>query len=234
MKTTVIFSAVTLASNAWAGSDLVTNGTIIQPTPPTPSGASAPVCPPEVTDSGGMCLTREQKEKVLEALRELEDVHTSKAEVEFPEPIIIIRDWEDRVYINGGEGKPVKAKLRIGKHVDRDLEMQLPIKVFYRDAPPPPWFRLRIRAQAGILAPQVVQSMRTGEDLKPFWDAGIGWDFVHVPGIELNLAAYTGIRSAGGGFGLDLTKNFGVYAGYSLAYDGLQHSLLAAGYFAFN
>lgn len=230
MKISAALPVLLFSVPSWAGSEAVTSDVAVQP----PAPAATPSCPAEVTSSGGACLTKEQKEKVVEALKELEDIHGSKAELEFPEPIVIIRDWEDRVYINGGEKKPIKAKLRIGQHVDRDLEMQLPIRVFYREAPPPPWFRLRIRAQLGILAPQILQSAKSGGDFKPFWDAGIGWDFVHVPGIELNLAAYTGIRSAGGGLGLDLTKNFGAYAGYSLAYDGWQHSLLVAGYFAFN
>lgn len=191
-------------------------------------------CPKEITDAGGACLTKAQRDQVVEALKELKDIHDSKAELEFPEPIVIIRDWEDRIYVNGGEKRPVKAKLRIGQHVDRDLEMQLPIQVFYREEPPPPWLRLRVRAQLGVLVLEAVRAAGSDGDPKPFWDAGIGWDFAHVPDLELNLAAYTGVRSAGGGLGIDLTRNFGLYAGYGLVYDGWSHSALAAGYFSFN
>jgi hypothetical protein len=197
-----------------------------------------PPCPQELLDSGGICLTKEQKEKLVEAVKELEDIHESKAEVELEEPIIIIRDWEDRVYINGGEKKPIKMKLKVGEHVDRDMEVQLPIRVYYREEPPDPWFRLRIRFQAGILVPEAIRSIRNATEddendgLEEFWDAGLSWDFLHYD--ALNLAIYTGIRSVGIGPGVDLTKNFGLYAGYSFVYTSLGHSLQTAAYFSFN
>ena len=33
---------------------------------------------------------------------------------------------------------------------------------------------------------------------------------------------------------MDLTRNFGLYAGYAMTYDGWDHSLLTSAYFAFN
>lgn len=201
--------------------------------------ADGVACPKEVLESGGICLTKAQRDKLSEAVLELQDIHGSKAEIELQEPIVIVRDWEDRVFINGGKKKPIKLKLRVGKHVDRDLEVQLPIQVFYREEPPDPMFRLRIRAQLGVLVPQLVKTVEGAtfgdqNDLEPFWDAGIGWDFFHIQDLSLNVAAYTGIRSAGLGAGLDLTKNFGVYAGYGITYDGWSHTLLTSVYFAFN
>lgn len=197
-----------------------------------------PPCSQELLDSGGICLTKEQKEKLVKAVKELEDIHGSKAEIELEEPIVIVRDWEDRVYVNGGEKKPIKMKLKIGEHVDRDLEVQLPIRVYYREEPPDPWFRLRVRFQAGILIPEAIRSIRNTDDgddetgLEEFWDAGLSWDFLHYD--ALNLAVYTGIRSVGIGPGVDLTKNFGLYAGYSFVYASLGHSLQTAAYFSFN
>lgn len=184
-------------------------------------------CPPE----GGICLTKEQRAQVTAAIEELDDIKNSKAEVEILEPIIIIRDWEDRVYINGGEKKPIKLKLRIGKTINRDMEMTLPIQVGYREEPPDPMFRLRIRAQAGFLIPTIFESP-IKEHILDGMDAGIGWDFFHLD--LVNLSVYTGIRSVGGGLGLDLTKNFGPYLGYSLVYDGLKSNALAGIYFSFN
>ncbi|HEY8097920.1 MAG TPA: hypothetical protein VIE65_17825, partial [Methylobacter sp.] len=139
-------------------------------------------------------------------------------------------DWDDRVYINGGSKKPIQATLKLGDTINRDMEMTLPIKVYYREKPPDPMFRLRIRAQAGILVPELIHTLQGKND--PFWDAGIGWDFFHLNAV--NIAAYTGIRSVGAGIGLDLTKNFGPYLGYSLKYDGFQSSLLTGIYFSFN
>lgn len=198
------------------------------------SAADGVACPKEVLESGGICLTKDQRDKLSEAVLELQDIHGSKAEIELQEPIVIIRDWEDRIFVNGGEKKPIELKLRVGKHIDRDLEVQLPIQVFYREEPPDPMFRLRIRAQLGILVPQLIKTVGDRNDLEPFWDAGVGWDFFHIQNLSLNVAAYTGIRSAGLGAGLDLTKNFGIYAGYGIMYDGWDHTLLTSVYFAFN
>lgn len=199
-----------------------------------------PACPQELLDSGGVCLTKEQKEELRAAIKELKDIHESKAEVELLEPIVIVRDWEDRVYINGGEKKPIKMKLRVGEHVDRDMEVQLPIKVFYRDEPQPdPFgFRLRFRFQAGLLVPEMIKSIKHATDddeetgREDFWDAGLSWDFLYYE--SLNLSVYAGIRSLGIGPGVDLTKNFGLYAGYSFVYTTLGHSMQTAAYFSFN
>jgi len=205
------------------------------PTSPKPE---QPSCPQELLESGGGRLTKGQKDTLVKAIRELDDIHESKAEVEFKEPIVIVRDWEDRVYVNGGEKKPIKMKLKIGKHVDRDMEVQLPIRVYYREEPPDPPFRFRVRFQAGVLVPEAIRSIRNAADdddktgLEEFLDAGLSWDFLHYD--ALNLAIYTGVRSVGIGPGVDLTKNFGLYAGYSFVYSDLGHSLQTAVYFAFN
>lgn len=191
-------------------------------------------CPQELLDSGGVCLTKTQKEEIVKAIKELKSIHESEAEIKFEESIVIIRDWEDRIYINGGDKKPVKLSLKIGNHVDRKMEAVLPITVYYRDKPPDPWFRLRIRAQAGILIPQLVNSISDTESLDSPWDAGIGWDFFHIPNLNLNAAFHTGVRSVGAGVGLDLTSNFGVYAGYSFVYEDLKNSFQLAAYFSFN
>lgn len=184
-----------------------------------------PTCP-----EPNKCITAEQKKKILEAVDELDDIHKSPATVTLQDPVIIVRDWQDRVYVNGGSSVPIRAKVKIGQHVDRDVAITLQPQLWYRPKPPDPMFRLRIRAQAGVLVPQAIFTA-TGEK-QPFLDGGLSWDFFHL-GI-VNLAAYTGIRSSGVGPGIDLTKNFGLYGGYSIVYDGWKSSALAGVYFSFN
>jgi len=192
----------------------------------TPALAQDPPSCPEPSK----CITAAQKQKILEAIDELDDIHKNPASITLQEPIVIVRDWQDRVYINGGTNVPIKAKVKIGKHVDRDVAITLQPQLWYRPKPPDPMFRLRIRAQAGILVPQAIFTA-TG-DKQPFWDSGLSWDFFHL-GI-VNLAAYTGIRSSGIGPGVDLTRNFGIYGGYAIVYDGWKSSALLSAYFSFN
>lgn len=180
-----------------------------------------PPCPPPYA----VCLTAEEKQVVGDSLRELKEIREAKARLILEDDVVIVRDWQDRVYVNGGEGRPLRAVLKVGP-VEREMEVKLPIQTFYRERPPEPMFRLRIRAQAGVLVPSVLKDFRSG------WDAGAGWDFMHVG--PVNLSAYTGIRSAGGGLGLDLTKNFGPYAGYAIVYDGWRSAAIAGVYFSLN
>jgi hypothetical protein len=180
-----------------------------------------------VPPPGGKCITKEQLDQITKALQELDDIHKSPAVIDTKDEIYIISDWDGRVYVNGGDKDPIKMQLKMGKYVDREMAATIPTHVYYRPKPPDPMFRLRIRAQVGVLIPQVFQS-DTGWNK---YDAGISWDFFHIK--ALNVAAYTGIRSAGGGIGLDLTNNFGVYGGYSFVYDGFKSGSLLAAYFSF-
>ena len=190
------------------------------------SADDAPCVPPP----GGKCLSAQQLDEVKKALVELDSIHKAPAVVTTPDTVVIVQDWDGRVYTNGGQTNPIRLHLKLGDTVDRDMALTLPTQVYVRPKPPEPMFRLRIRAQAGILVPQLVNSL-TG-DKQAFWDAGIGWDFFHWK--ALNVAAYTGVRSVGGGLGLDITRNFGPYVGYSLIYDGLRSSVQTGIYFSFN
>lgn len=196
----------------------------------TARGEELPECP----EPYDMCLTKEQKEKVIKALKELKDIKESEAEVTYEEDIVIIRDWEDRVYINGGEKKPIRMKLKLGETIDRDLETQLPIKLSYREEPPDPPFRFRLRGQLAVLVPELVTSIRDEEFEIP-WDFSVGLDFLHFDAI--NFAGYVGTLGFGLGAGVDITKNFGAMANFMVRYDGFdpfKPTMNTGVYFAFN
>lgn len=181
---------------------------------------------------GGVCLSAEQRDEVKRALEELKDIHDSKAQVTFETPIVIVREWDGRVYVNGGEKVPLRLRLRIGNHVDRDLMATVDTMVHYRNEPPDPMFRLRWRAHFGVLHPQLVEAVKADVDVDDAFDAGIGFDFFHVD--VFNLSAHLGVRSVGITPGIDLTKNFGTYVGYALAYDGFRSGVTTGLYFSFN
>lgn len=171
-----------------------------------------PPCPPPYK----VCLTEEQRQKLSDAVKELNEIKNSPAELKFDESIVIIRDWEDRVYINGGEKNPIKLKLKIGSTINRDLEAQLPITVYYREEPPDPIFRFRLRAQFGVLAPEIVQSIRD-EEFNVFYHTAIGLDFLHYD--IWNFAINVGTAGFGIGTGIDITKNFGTNIDFLVKYD---------------
>lgn len=199
-------------------------------TPPVPSSSSAATPAPAPSDSAGKCLTPQQLAEMKAGLEELDGIHKAPAVVTSPDAIVIIQDWTGRVYTNGGQTNPIRLHLQLGPTVSRDMALTLPTQVYVRPKPEDPMFRLRVRAQAGVLLPQLVNSLSGNKEA--FWDAGIGWDFFHYKAV--NVAAYTGVRSLGGGVGLDLTRNFGPYLGYSLIYDGFKSSAQAGVYFSFN
>lgn len=182
-------------------------------------------CPPEYR----LCLNDTQVQQIRSAIQELKDIKDSPAQIQFQDNIILVRDQDGRLYVNGGELNPLRLRLTIGDTISRDMEMRLPIEVHARPRPPEKWFRLRMRAQVGVLFTQ-------------FWtdnpsdalDGGVGWDFFQIPSIHLNFAGYTGVRSLGAGAGIDLTRNFGIYGGYSFIYDGFSHSPALHAYFSFN
>jgi len=202
---------------------------------PTLAFADDPAPDTCVPPPGGKCLTKEQLDKITEAIKELDDIHKSPAVVEFKQPIIIIQDWQNRTYINGGTNKPIDMKVKIGSYVDRDMAVTLPVQVSYRDKPPDPLFRLRIRAQFGFLIPQVVQTlMGTKQNM---FDGGLALDFFHL-GI-FNVAVYAGVFSSGLGLGLDITRNFGITSNLVVRYEGLINSAdflsnMTGIYFSFN
>lgn len=193
---------------------------------PTPSLADVPCTPPP----GGKCITAQQLSEIKQALDELGNIHSAPAVVTTNDKIEIIQDWGGRVYVNGGSTATLKLQLSLGDTVKREMALELTPIISTREKPEDPPFRLRIRAQAGLLATQLV---RTSEGhYQTFWDMGISLDFFHVS--SFNVASYLGVNSLGAGVGYDLTRNFGPYIGYSLAYEGPSSSLLIGAYFSFD
>ncbi len=190
--------------------------------------ALAAECP-----SDGVCLNAEQKKKVTDAVLELKDIHDNPAVLEVKEPITIIQDWDGRTYINGGEKKPIRVKLRIGKSIDRDLDVTLDTKVYYRPKPPDPdsFFRLRVKAHMGFIVADAYQAL-TNKDGRKYTDLGAQWELFHIHAANFNI--YTGIGSSGFGIGWDLTRNFGVSSNLVLKYDGFKLGGLIGCYFSFN
>lgn len=188
---------------------------------------------PECPEPYAACISGEQRDRILKAIEELEEIHSSPAMLELEEPIVVIRDWQDRVYVNGNGDKPLRLRLTIGSTVDRELEMEVPVRVHYREAPPEPWFafRARVRAHAGVMVPEAVRSVKDGE-VDPFWYAGVDLDFLKLG--DFNVWSHVGSAGPGLGVGVDITKNFGTNVGMAVKWDGWSPTVLTGVYFSFN
>lgn len=190
------------------------------------SSASAQVC-----ELPSKCYSEQTRKEVLKALEELDNIYKSKVELKLQDPVIVIRDWDGRVYVNGGESNPLRLNLRLGPTIDRDIALVLKPRIHTREKPADPMFRLRLRAQVGVLARGTYERIANGGS----WpiDGGLNLDFFHL-GL-VNFGVYAGIFSAGPQVGLDITRNFGVFTGYSLVYlKPKEPDLLSGIYFSFN
>jgi len=176
------------------------------------------------------CFNDNETKQIEQMVLELNDIHDSETELWLEEPILIIHDWDGRTYVNGGDTKPIRAKLTIGHFIERELQIQLPVNVQTREKPPDPMFRLRFRAQVLLLFPGLADYM-AGKGDKPF-DGGLGLDFFHID--FFNVSVNVGVLSFGSTIGIDATKNFGLHAGYVMLYSGFRSGSTLGVYFSFN
>lgn len=188
-----------------------------------------PPCPPEYE----VCLTKDEAGKVVQAVEELDRIKKSEVKLEFKEPVVIVRDWKDRVYVNGGGKNPVKAQVKLGDTVDREMSVTLPTRVSFRPEPPEPQFafRARVRANVGILIPEIVRSVRD-EEFEDFWSFGVDLDFVKLD--IFNINAHLGSAGVGGGVGIDITKNFGASVNVLCTWVEWGPTASTGVYFSFN
>ena len=197
--------------------------TTVTPVPSVSVSTSASV-------STGKCLSPQQLTAVETALKELQDIHSSVMTVDQKDPIKIVEDWDGRVYVNGGSTKPIQMRVQVGQYVDRTLDVTLKTEVYYAPKPPDPMFRSRVRAELGILLPQLTQTVSSGDN--KYFDYWLALDFFHID--WFNVSVNAGVQSMSSGVGVDITKNFGLTTGYALTYSGFKSNIFFAGYFSFN
>jgi len=139
--------------------------------------------------------------------------------------ISILTDTEGRVFYTGAD--PKKPYTIHMKWCQYDVEGQGTVDlVAAMRTPPSTGIRFRPKAYLGYL-PLKLSKGKFGDGV----DAGvlIDWLFIH----EFNLNFAAGFRSLGVGVGVDVTQNFGIYAGYAVGYTAPTHNINASIYFAF-
>ncbi len=176
---------------------------------------------------GQICVEKEDLKLFLKLAEERKCLDDTTPEFKL-DSITIIMDEDGRVFYSGADpNKPYKLEMT-WCHYKATGEGE--VKVLAAMNEPPTWgFRFRPKAYLGYLPFKLMQK---DSDFSSGLDAGLLLDVFYVKWVNFNVAA--GFRSTGAGAGFDLTSNFGLYLGYSFAWDMKPtHNLLGAAYFAF-
>jgi len=142
------------------------------------------------------------------------------------DPVVLVTDYDGRVFYSGADPRPYKLKM---KWCHYEVEAEGKVKVVAALGEKSEWgFRFRPKSHLSYL---LLTPFHDGNSATDGIDAGLALDFFHVYWANLNLVA--GLRSIGASIGMDLTRNFGIHAGYAFAYSEPWHNIRAGIYFAF-
>jgi hypothetical protein len=186
---------------------------------------SGPVLAQEAScPAGSTCVPPDDLKDMVTALKGQRCLKTEKPTFKL-DPITIVTDKDGRIYATGGMPLPYTVQM---KWCGYDVAAVGLVETTAARMIPPDWgFRFRPKATLGFLVADTFsrdkwsQGLDGGLLLEPFF---FRW---------INVSGYVGVRSVGGGFGFDLTKNFGVHAGYAATWDGWRHNPYVSTYFAF-
>lgn len=181
--------------------------------------------PTATTACDGVCVAPEDMATLLSLAKEEKCLKTSKPVLKM-DPLVIVTDKDGRVYYSGAAPHPYTLTIdwcdysvkATGK-LDVTVAMQ---------QPPEGGFRLRPKAYLGYM---LAEPFRSGNSAKDGIDAGLLIEPLYFHSFNLDLAV--GFRSFGGGLGVDITKNFGAYAGYAMSWDGFHSNPEVSLWFAF-
>jgi len=187
-----------------------------------PSVASADNTP--MCSETAICVPAEDMETFIALLREKKCMIEQHPEVEL-DPVDVFVDRQGRVYVSGNGPQPYEVHLNWCSY-ELDILGKVEIQVAQRVEPE--WgFRFRMKAAFGYLPMEAVATKNGMKGL----DGGLLFEPFYLHWVNLN--GYVGVRSFGAGLGFDITKNFGAYAGYALAWGSWRSNPHAALYFSF-
>lgn len=163
---------------------------------------------PVACNSPDQCVAKPDLDTFLIVLREKKCLQAEKPKFDL-DPITITVDKEGRVFYSGAAPSPYTVRMAwCGYSAEAKGKVHLTAAMNQ----PSLWgFRFRPKAYISLLPTEPLQTQ--GLDFGDIWDAGAMVDFFHYDWLNVNAAV--GFRSFGGGLGVDLTQNFGVYAGYA-------------------
>lgn len=174
---------------------------------------------------GSMCVAQKDMDMIREVLQEKKCLQTTKPTFEL-DPIIIVTDEKGRVFFSGADPKPYQLKMKWCNY-EADGTGTVNVVAALKE-PSTLGFRFRPKAYLGYLPAEPLFHNKKGT---AGIDAGLMLDFFHWQVANMNVAV--GFRSFGLGAGVDVTQNFGLYAGYAMTWKDWNHNLNTALWFAF-
>lgn len=174
--------------------------------------------------AGSACVPPNDLKDMVTALKGQRCLKTTQPTFKL-DPITIVRDKDGRVFASGADPAPYTVQMSwCGYTVTAKGEVNVQAAMA---VPPTYGFRFRPKATLGLLLADTFK--------QDPWSKGVDGGVLVEPFFYqwVNLNAYVGVRSVGGGIGFDLTKNFGVYAGYAITWDGWRSNPFTSAYFAF-
>ena len=177
-----------------------------------------------VSTDDTVCLPRQDFQRFLDIALERQCLEKKKPVFEV-DPITVVTDSEGRVFYTGADpNKPYRVTMS-WCHYEVEAVGKVSIVAAMKE-PATSGLRFRPKAYLGHL-PLKLAKGKFHDGI----DAGLLVDWLFIHDFNLNVAA--GFRSLGLGVGVDLTKNFGVYAGYAIGYTAPTHNVNASIYFSF-
>lgn len=177
------------------------------------------------TCTGGTCVPAEDMAVFRQLLKDKKCQNDTKPTYKL-DPITIVVDKEGRVYGSGADPHPYSIHMDWCNY-SIDAKGNDAHLLVAKNEPPVWGFRFRPKFTAGFLPLQAINESSWYSGV----DVGILWDFLYWNSLNVNVS--TNIRSVGVGLGYDITKNFGAYGGYALAYKGWGSGSYAGLYFSF-
>jgi hypothetical protein len=169
-----------------------------------------------------ICLPKEDVQAFVALLKEKKCMQTTEPKFQLDE-IKLFVDKEGRVFYSGEVPHPYQLTMSWCTY---DVVAQGHVKVLAAVQEPPIWgFRFRPKAYTSFVLAEPFYPLPEGEEprgIEDVIDAGVMADVLYYDILNLNLAV--GFQSFGAGIGVDLTQNFGAYAGYGLTWGDWHHS----------
>lgn len=178
----------------------------------------------QMSCEGGTCVPKDDLKVFVQLARD-QKCRAETAPRLTSDPITIVVDRDGRIFGSGSDPHPYRLTL---DWCNYQVVATSQVKLVAAERVEPTWgFRFRLKAAIGYLPVEAWYEKDGGRGidggvlLEPFF---LRW---------ANLNAYVGVRSVGVGVGFDVTRNFGPYVGYSVAWGTWRSNLLTGVSFAF-